>query len=63
MDYPEPESIAEALNSGLLIAEAPVNMRERSEGKSSIGTVSSVYYMIKVSLAILISRFKKRITL
>ena len=63
MDYPEPESIAEALKSGLLIAEAPVNMRERSEGKSSIGTVSSVYYMIKVSLAILISRFKKRITL
>ena len=61
VDYPEPESIAEALNSGLTIVEAPVNMRERSEGKSSIGAVSSVYYMIKVSLAILISRFKKRI--
>lgn len=63
VDYPEPESIAEALNSGLTIAEAPVSMRERSEGKSSIGAVSSVYYMIKVSLAILISRFKKRISI
>lgn len=61
MDYPEPESIAEALNSGLIITEAPVCMRERSGGKSSIGTISSVYYMIKVSLAILISRLKKRI--
>jgi len=35
-------------------------MRERAEGKSSIGPASSVYYMIKVSLAILIVSMKRK---
>lgn len=60
MDYPEPESIAEALNRGLNVSEVPVEMRERAEGKSSIGPASSVYYMIKVSLAILIASMKRK---
>lgn len=54
-DYPEPESIAVALQSGLSVSEVPVEMRERQGGKSSIGGFSSVYYMVKVSLAILIA--------
>ena len=54
MDYPEPESIVTAINHGLNVQEAPVVMRERAGGLSSIRAISSVYYMIKVSLAIAI---------
>lgn len=54
-DYPEPESIAVALQNGLSVSEVPVEMRERQGGKSSIGGFSSAYYMVKVSLAILIA--------
>lgn len=51
-DYPEPESLVLAMKRGLKVREAPVKMLERQGGKSSIGGFSSVYYMIKVSLAI-----------
>ena len=55
-DYPEPESIvAVAMHKGK-IAEVPVKMCERHGGESSISFGKSVYYMIKVSLAILICR-------
>lgn len=54
-DYPEPESIVVALQFGLSVSEVSVEMRERQGGKSSIGALSSVYYMVKVSLAILIA--------
>lgn len=55
-DYPEPEAI---LFSGLIharIVEVPVQMRERQGGTSSINAVRSMYYMIKVSLALVITR-------
>ena len=55
-DYPEPEAI---LSSGLAharILEVPVQMRERQGGTSSINTVRSMYYMIKVSIALVITR-------
>ena len=55
MDYPEPDSIAHAITAGLSVSEAPVSMLERQGGRSSIGALSSVYYMIKVSLAIWIT--------
>lgn len=54
MDYPEPESIALALENGLSLSETPVNMLERQGGSSSIGGFSSVYYMVKVTLAIIL---------
>ena len=38
------------------IAEYPVVMRERENGESSITFKRSVYYMIKVTLAMLIRR-------
>lgn len=60
VDYPEPESIAVALGSGLIVKEVPVVMRERQGGRSSIGGFSSVYYMIKVSLAILIASVSRK---
>lgn len=52
-DYPEPESTVAALNHGYVVAEIPVVMRERQGGISSINMKRSVYYMVKVTLAIL----------
>lgn len=54
IDYPEPESIAFALRQGCKVNEVSVEMRERQGGVSSIGFLASVYYMIKVTLAIAI---------
>lgn len=55
-DYPEPEAIITAVMYGGRIREVPVVMKERETGKSSINLRRSVYYMIKVTLAILIKR-------
>lgn len=52
-DYPEPESTVAALNQGYVVEEIPVIMRERQGGVSSITMKKSVYYMVKVTLAIL----------
>lgn len=60
IDYPEPESIAHAIRWGLKVEEAPVSMLERQGGTSSIGGLSSIYYMIKVSLAIWIACWTTR---
>jgi glycosyltransferase involved in cell wall biosynthesis len=51
-DYPEPESIVTLLKEGYHVQEEPVKMRERQGGVSSIQVGNSVYYMIKVTLAI-----------
>lgn len=58
-DYPEPETIVTLLNRNLKIEEIPVIMRERQGGTSSINLKKSVYYMVKVSLAILFERSRK----
>src|SRR4030067_3571688 len=52
-DYPEPEAIVLFRRNGLNIGEVQVTMRERQGGESSINFLSSVYYMLKVSLAII----------
>lgn len=58
-DYPEPESVVTILSENYTVKEVPVIMNEREEGVSSISLRNSVYYMIKVSFAILIARMKK----
>jgi glycosyltransferase involved in cell wall biosynthesis len=58
-DYPEVEATVLAAKAGLRRAEVPVEMRERSAGRSSIGAVRSVYYMVKVMLALLVSVFRR----
>lgn len=58
-DYPEPESVVAILNMGKTVGEYPVVMRERTEGVSSISPLRSVYYMIKVTLAILVEMLRK----
>ena len=56
MDYPEPEAIVSAIMHLGRVREIPVRMRAREGGVSSITLKKSVYYMIKVTLAILLCR-------
>lgn len=57
-DYPEPEAIiAGAFHKGR-IKEVPVIMHEREAGSSSIRSWKTVYYMIKVTIAIFTYRLK-----
>ena len=58
-DYPEPESVVAILRKNKKVEEIPVIMRARNGGVSSISLKKSVYYMIKVTLAILIERIRK----
>lgn len=55
-DYPEPEAIVTVAKEKGKMIEVPVVMRERMSGKSSISIKNSVYYMIKVGLAIMIQK-------
>ncbi len=55
-DYPEPEAIVTVKMYRGRILELPVIMKEREHGNSSITLWKSVYYMLKVSLAIFIKR-------
>jgi hypothetical protein len=52
-EYPEPEAIILFSLNNLRIKEIPVVMRERIGGQSSISSFKSIYYMVKVSLAII----------
>lgn len=58
-DYPEPESVVTVLSEKHKVTEIPVVMNEREEGISSISLRNSVYYMIKVSFAVVVARMKK----
>ena len=58
-DYPEPESIVAVLRKNMKIEEIPVVMLERQGGVSSISPKKSIYYMVKVTLEILIERMRK----
>ena len=54
-DYPEPDTIVSVIKKGYKVSEVPVKMNERENGKSSINPLKAVYYMIKVSLAIIVA--------
>lgn len=58
-DYPEPESVVTLLKRGMRVEEVPVRMNERVSGTSSINTWESIYYMVKVSLAICMAAIRK----
>ncbi len=54
-DYPEPESLAIARRAGLRVEEVAVAMRDRQGGQSSIAFFGSLYYMLKVTLAVVLT--------
>jgi hypothetical protein len=58
-DYPEVEALVLVHKKGLRLAEVPVDMQERTGGRTSITTLQSVYYMVKVLLAVFIDLIKK----
>ncbi len=57
-DYPEVDVLVKLKKKKFTIVELPVQMQERQGGKSSITALRSVYYMIKVSLSLLIGSLK-----
>src|SRR5262245_23045653 len=57
-DYPEPETLYWCVRSGLKVGEIPVRMRARQGGVSSIRLRQSAYYMLKVTIAILLDRLR-----
>lgn len=60
-DYPEVETIPYAVKNGLKVKEVKVNMIKRQGGKSSITPLKAAYYMIKVTLALIIRPAKKEV--
>ena len=60
-DYPEVEAAVMVVRHRLRILEVPVRMRERELGASSITTLRSLYYAIKVTLALLVGIFRRRV--
>ena len=59
-DYPEAEATVMVFKHRLRLREVPVAMRARESGRSSITTVRSVYYMVKVVLAIFVALFRRK---
>lgn len=62
LDYPEPDTIVSVIKRGYKVNEISVRMHERKEGKSSlnINIFEPIYYMIKVSVAIIITSLSVR---
>ena len=58
-DYPEVEATLVALRSGLRLVQVQVDMRERETGSSSITFVRSLYYIVKVMLALLVASLRR----
>jgi glycosyltransferase involved in cell wall biosynthesis len=60
-DYPEAEAAVMVAKHALRLREVPVAMRARETGQSSITAVRSVYYMVKVVLAIFVALFRRKV--
>ena len=58
-DYPEVEATVLVFKHRLRLAEVPVTMRERETGRSSITLIRSIYYVLKVTLALFIAMVRK----
>lgn len=57
-DYPEPETNLAMLLKGYKIEEMPMEMKQREHGKSFVTPVTAVWYMIKVSIALVIVKIR-----
>lgn len=56
MDFPESETYLIAYLNHFKIADVPVVMNERTSGKSSIHSLKSIYFMIKVTISLIFAR-------
>ena len=62
-DYPEVEAILLMHAHRLRSCEIPVRMRPRLTGESAISSTQSVYYMVKVLLAVFVGLFRRKPTI
>ena len=53
-DYPEPEVVLLLQRAGYRIGELPVKMRHRRTGRSSIGLMRGLFYVMKVTVCLLL---------
>jgi glycosyltransferase involved in cell wall biosynthesis len=60
-DYPEVEALVMLIRHRLRLQEVPVQMRARAAGRSSIRAFGSVYYMVKVLLALFVGSFRRNV--
>jgi len=60
-DYPEVEAAVMVVRHRLRIIEVPAQMRGRETGRSSITLVRSLYYAVKVTLALFVGMFRRRV--
>jgi glycosyltransferase involved in cell wall biosynthesis len=60
-DYPEVEATVMVFRHRLRLQEVPVTMRERGGGSSSITALRSIYYMVKVLLALFVGLFRRNV--
>lgn len=58
-DYPEPESVVTLARHGYRLREVSVEMRGRVAGTSSISLGRSLYYMVKVLLAVAVGATRR----
>jgi glycosyltransferase involved in cell wall biosynthesis len=58
-DYPEVEATVMLFKHRLRLREVPVRMREREVGSSSITALRSVYYAVKVLLAVFVGALRR----
>ena len=59
-DYPEPESLYWCMRNRLKVGEIPVTMYARQGGVSSIRALRPAYYMLKVTLGILVDWLRRK---
>lgn len=59
-DYPEVDSLVRLARSGCRVREVSIVMRARLEGVSSIDAFRAVYYMFKVTVALVVGRVEPR---
>ena len=60
-DYPEVEAAVMVVRHRLRIVEVPATMRGRETGASSITALRSLYYAVKVTLALVVAVFRRRV--
>jgi glycosyltransferase involved in cell wall biosynthesis len=58
-DYPEVEATVMVVKNRLRLKEVRVAMREREHGRSSINALRSIYYVLKVTLALFVGVFRR----
>ncbi len=60
--YPEPEAVVLLTHKGFKIGEVQVNMRERQGGVSSITSFKSIGYMVRVTLGIIYTYLRLKLS-